>query len=335
MSPWFPPRPGSPQDRGAGEGHELCALRVSRPVAILLAARGTRRHGTVHSVFRRAANVQLGDDNGAQGTLLSLTTPEMPLAPNGLSLDLPSEAAFPALGLTPGAPVLLDQSTLHFPAAQLTVAWRDAARWEPRPPIRAGVSRGTLAESLRRLRSLVLTSAGSAGLTPLLWYQDGRTGGVPLDRLIQLALPAALALEQAAATRDAARVGEAAARLAGLGPGLTPSGDDLLAGFVAAWTLAREGLGRTARADAVAAAVLQGAASRASTLGRCWLEYGARGEVAEPHGALLAALCDGEARALEARALAVLGIGATSGADWLTGVVLGGRTVLRAGEGHL
>src|SRR5207244_8060604 len=66
-----------------------------------------------------------------------------------------------------------------------------------------------------------------------------------------------------------------------LGPGLTPSGDDYLAGFAAAWALVSEALGLdSGHVRRVLEALRAGADPGASGLGRAWISHATRGEVA-------------------------------------------------------
>jgi len=100
------------------------------------------------------------------------------------------------------------------------------------------------------------------------------------------------------------------ATLAGRGEGLTPAGDDVLAGY-AAW-----------RHAAGAPAGLAGrAAGRCSPIGLAYLRCADRGELVEPAAALLAALAAGDAplSACRARALRV-SWGASSGVALLWGM---------------
>ena len=71
--------------------------------------------------------------------------------------------------------------------------------------------------------------------------------------------------------------------------------------------------------------IVEVARQQTHLLSRCWLGYAARGEVASPIVALLAALTgDGENEAqLVQAAQAVLAMGATSGYDVITGILLG------------
>jgi hypothetical protein len=144
--------------------------------------------------------------------------------------------------------------------------------------------------------------------------------------LAQMALPALRALALATQKQDIAGVVEAAQRLAGLGPGLTPSGDDTLAGFAAVIAL----LGAQLSTDAaprehIAAAIAATARPRTTMLSATLLAHAAHGEVAEPLGDLLLALVQpgAEHETLFQAAARLLSLGATSGCDALLGVLLG------------
>ncbi|MEY2441064.1 MAG: hypothetical protein QOJ46_490 [bacterium] len=100
-----------------------------------------------------------------------------------------------------------------------------------------------------------------------------------------------------------------AAALAGRGDGLTPAGDDALAGF-AAW--------RWARGGAVSLP-----ARRCAPLGRDYLRCAERGELPQPAAAVLQAILAGDAGAAARRACGLAGWGASSGAALLWGLAAG------------
>jgi len=139
------------------------------------------------------------------------------------------------------------------------------------------------------------------------------------------ALPAP---ERLAAVRSGAAPGPLAARLAagglrglaaaigGRGPGLTPSGDDVLAG---ALLVARALRGAAAEPDLVAVA---GSVST-TDVAAAFLQWAARGQCIEPAHQWLDAVADGDA-VRAARAQARLdGVGASSGRALLSGLRLG------------
>jgi hypothetical protein len=104
--------------------------------------------------------------------------------------------------------------------------------------------------------------------------------------------------------------------LAGLGPGLTPAGDDTLAGLLLV-------LGAVDRAAAMAAADR----ARTNDIARAFLAWAARGQSIEPVHRLLAAGAAGAA----AGALAdLLRFGHSSGADLAFGLSVGLRVLLAA-----
>jgi Protein of unknown function (DUF2877) len=98
-------------------------------------------------------------------------------------------------------------------------------------------------------------------------------------------------------------------RLAGRGEGLTPAGDDVLAGY-AAW---RHSLGAPAPVTALAA-------DRSSPLGRAYLRCAERGELPDAGAAMLAALHGGDPRAAASAALALRGWGTSSGSALVWGM---------------
>ncbi len=123
-------------------------------------------------------------------------------------------------------------------------------------------------------------------------------------------------LGAALAAGDRERAHSAAQALIGEGEGLTPFGDDVVAGALAALVL----LGARALAAAVAG-VLDIARGRTTALSAALLRHAARGEVPAPIGRLLTALAGrGDPSAALA---AVLAVGHSSGRGLAHGVRIG------------
>ena len=107
--------------------------------------------------------------------------------------------------------------------------------------------------------------------------------------------------------------------LCGRGMGLTPTGDDMLAGWMAiGWLL------KGPKPDFLAVCQQIVAIARRQThlLSQCWLNYAANGYVAEPIGALLHALTQEDDVQLVQATRAVLAMGATSGYDVIQGMLM-------------
>ncbi len=136
---------------------------------------------------------------------------------------------------------------------------------------------------------------------------------------------AGLAVQQAAAEvqaryaeRDFPGLQRAIVALCGLGPGLTPAGDDWLAG----WLLALH-LGEDPRGLADLGSMVLEAAARTTTLSRAFLACAAAGEADEDWHALLAALASEAHAQLKELTARILGHGATSGGAMLAGFLAG------------
>jgi hypothetical protein len=188
-----------------------------------------------------------------------------------------------------------------------------AARWAAQPvPPGDAVGR---AELDRRLGILDLV-AGRAGCR-----RDGAETVVPPGDL------AAFELALASADPEVARA--MAARIAGLGPGLTPSGDDVLAGALAthAWA---EAAGLVEDGGPLRLAITAAAVARTTRLAGQMIGAAAVGEVAAPLARVLDSLFRRVAT-FPPDLAPLLAVGATSGSDLLAGVRLAGRA-LRTGS---
>ena len=72
---------------------------------------------------------------------MCLGAASVPLAANGLSIDLPPGATLGTLGLEAGQVILLSRRSLVIPAAGLRVDLAGASPWEPRPRPTTGLLR--------------------------------------------------------------------------------------------------------------------------------------------------------------------------------------------------
>jgi len=297
---------------------ELLAVRVSRWVDDRLAER-VSCSAVVNSAFRRVVNLSL-----KSGHFLSVSAQELPIAPNGIAFELPLEVEIEELGVRAGQEAILGRQALRIPAAHFKVGFAMAPRWEPRPMV-SRILPGDLMPRIQRVRAMVMAHGAPWSLLPLLEDDEGTTS----TPLMRAARPHVELLYESASALSHTAVREAACRLAGLGPGLTPSGDDLLAGFAAAWLLTAEAIGLLpGEVGMVVAAISAGASSRTSDLGRAWIMHAAFGEVAEPMGRFIAALFSKNEEGLPLAVRTVLALGSTSGTDWMVGALFGARAAL-------
>ncbi len=299
----------------------LVALDYSRPVQPLYEQEP--RAGIVHSVFRRAVNIGFGE------TMLTLLSSELPRMPNGVRISSPAMTEL-LNGLQPGTPVWIGKRRLFVPCVPFELILPETPPWEPRPVLTLyHWRRSSVVQHVHALAHRLSRQPRDGGLAPLAGpLLLGRTA--VMTPLLSTALPLLQLLLRASRKQNTTAIEEAARGLAGLGPGLTPSGDDVLAGFASVMALlspyAYRGDGPP---EDIAEIISSAARPRTTTLSATLLAYAARGEVAEPLGNLLLAL----ARPHEAfsevlfAAERVLALGGTSGGDMLLGLLLGLRAL--------
>lgn len=268
----------------------------------------------VESAFAEACN--LVTPHGAPLSLVS------PAAGNGPLNAVVSQAQALAL-LQKGAVVRGDGQWLH-----LGQGWRlalaPAREWNPTPDYSRLARRPQVVlRNLQWLRRHLPLEAPQASLAarPLALTQ-GAFGSRPSVALVQARASALTGgLLQGYRQGDLGQITAFAGRLAGLGPGLTPAGDDWMAGWLV-------GLRAAAALDdsdpllpleAVGRAVVGSARPRTSRLSLAFLQAAADGAVAEPWHALLAALPDADPSLIRRAAAEVMRFGATSGSDMLAG----------------
>ncbi|MBA3876002.1 MAG: hypothetical protein C0498_03560 [Anaerolinea sp.] len=274
--------------------------------------------GEVHSVFASALNLEVG------GHLITITARSLDPLPNGIRVG--PDMDFRGAGLRPGLRVQVGAWRIVIPGARMWIDLDGATPWSPQiARAKRGIAGDTALERwLARaagVRALAATrvglrSDGRAGLGPLL----SPAASIPLPSVAALAAPRLARLSAALRDGGEAAASAAAEQLVGLGPGLTPSGDDALVGVAAA-------LAATAGPDTAATAFLRraadGAAARTTAVAAMFLWHAAAGQFAGRLHALLAALLDPDLELLVPAIDRAIGWGATSGTDTLVGVLAG------------
>ena len=278
------------------------AVRLTAEAARRL--RRARGGGRVVAVYARTVNLEL---DGAGW--LSLHAPGPIPAPFGIACEpwpSPARLERALVRVTAGVLILDGCLGVRLDGALLSPSALPTAA--PPPPVAS-----CLALALAR------TDAGLLPATAALL-----TGGTPpSDPLARTALPGLANLYAGTSRRDPEECLAAARSLLGLGPGLTPAGDDCLVGWLAGARTASPA-GRYL-AGAVGPRLLREAAGRTGRLSRAFLGAAVAGEVAEP-------VRDFVLAPDERRLAGLLALGATSGADLLAGYFVA-RAALGPSEG--
>lgn len=216
--------------------------------------------------------------------VLSLNAVTAPRMPNGLQLSTPA-GTFPFPVLRAGMPVLFGAQRLLIEAADCSLDLSCCSEWDPHIERPDQLDMKVVAKN----KEWLLKHVPALDLQ-LTWDQ-------PVHNVRSMAQ-----------------------YLCGRGVGLTPTGDDILAGWMAVNWLLYGPLTCFLEACQQIVAV---AKQQTHLLSQCWLSYAATGDVATPVKALLDALTKEDDAQLAASMEAVLSMGATSGRDLIQGIVLG------------
>lgn len=281
------------------------AISVSRPAWDLIHGGGFS--GRVAGVYQQACNLE-----SRQGDVLSLVLPSVGNGP--FSIVLRGQAGL-FTGLTSGTTVSTSQGQLAL-GEDLVVAFDRARIWEPRPGWESLRPRWQV---IRRQLPAVLglakrLSPGESLLQQLFEPAQERTQADALAGALHARIRVAADLLRAGWETDGELLCRGAAHLAGVGPGLTPAGDDFLAGaMLGAWLAHPD-------PQAFCHLVLEAAAPRTTALSIAYLRAAASGHCSEPwHDLLHCVACKSGSR-LEAAVRGVVAHGATSGSDTLAGL---------------
>lgn len=263
---------------------------------------GPARPGRVLAAFRSALYVEVR--TASEPRVVALVTPEAVRLPNAVLVTAPA-AQSPLASVRVGDHAVVGGGTIVAGGLHVRVRrW-----WDPAPAL-GPTSRGQLERGVDGLRALVNRSDRRHGLTGHRYPE---------------------ALAAATAAGDLARAVDVAERIVGLGPGLTPSGDDMISGLLVALHATGAALdgGEEALwlAGWLGAAVTADAETRTTTLAATLLDCAARGCASAEMAAVLHAVAGQEP--LEPAVSRLLAMGHTSGADLAWGLLAGCSSALR------
>ena len=295
--------------------------------------------GKIHSRFEHAINIELED-----GYLFNLLPETIP--PNSRSLILPREE-WDRIHTTlacAGLRVLVDRCQVKIPTLQITIGYGCSRLWNPGPSLDGpSMTPAEIRRNLEFVSTVVTQHAGNGNplkniaMEPYSIFENihyEAISEVDRDPFVRAMSQAANLLFVSISTLDFENVRRASSQLIGLGPGLTPTGDDVLAGVMAAgiyFSLAYEFL--RPEVERINSTVISLVPGRTTTYAQVLLSDASRGEVVRPLSQLLRRIvCDNQAASVVSLARQVMVIGDSSGKDTFAGTLIGMEALLRLAE---
>jgi hypothetical protein len=260
-------------------------------------------------VFEQVCNLVDG-----RNEVVSLTSP--PLGPDPLAILLSDPIDFTRYVDAADAPSI---TTTQIAFGSLFIDLTPAEDWNPHPDwLSAHAHLDRVQAHLPLVIALMRQHAPSDSFATLVIGDTAGASICPAGQtraIVAAREPASLLVEGLLAGDELACL-DSAQRLAGLGSGLTPSGDDFIVGVLYALCLLHP-------TDAVplGTAIARRAAPRTTRLSAAWLNAAAHGEAGSLWHALIDALTVGDDASLQIAVMDLLRVGHTSGADALAGFV--------------
>ncbi len=298
--------------------------------------------GKVIATFQRSCYVL-----GANGGLMCIADTSLVDGPVMLRVDFPEPRYVDALGVRIGMPLLVEDRDLRL-GPGILLRMSDARPWTP-PVVKRSAPPEVIRSSLTTLAAGLAPAAPGDGLAPLVSCAENLANERPVrssrkGRVVRAALPGLRQLVMGLRTHNSFAVDRGVERLLGLGPGLTPSGDDFLGGMMVG--LVRTLGSRSEDVDgphaglccpneqgsieAMAESIHRHAANRTTAISAGMLKHAVQGVGSAPvHHLVQLVLGTASTSKSTAAALALAGAGHTSGWDCLAGLFLGMHIGLR------
>lgn len=277
---------------------------LNRPVA-----------GRVRTTFEHACNLET-----PEGDIVAVVLPTIGDGP--LNVVVAASADELAL-LEPGMIAHLADQRLRI--GELEIALDSAEIWEPRPDwVRLRAQLAARKDRFRLLAILALQHVPQSSLLRLIargatYTQPQSKGNRELEEVVFLSTWQAADALRAGWEGDKSQWQKGVTRLAGLGKGLTPAGDDFLIGVMLwLWHV-------HPTPGPLCQQIAEIAAPRTTALSAQFLQAAANGECNAPWHYLLSALANGTESQVKTAIHQVLAQGATSGADTLAGFLWMGQ----------
>lgn len=307
------------------------AIAIGSTAAKLLSTKGVI--GEVFGVFDRTVNVLSKDRE-----LLTLARKDVPKSPNIVLLDLPSHICMPEFGIETGANLISSGSFIQIEKRKMLISLDKATLWNPQKLIETGLATKDIIKNCDAARDIGIRYGKRGGLADLLESFDALVKDKTVDTqgfnlYARNAFSHVRMLAKAVLSKNLRGISAPVSRLIGLGPGLTPSCDDTLIGFMSSLLLVTEALGGNINyARKINHTIASLVNDQTTLLSQKLLEHAATGETVELIHNVVEATVAGTEEQVQEATFELLTVGHYSGTDALLGILLGFHVVMNMAQ---
>lgn len=279
--------------------------------------------GIIHSVFNRVCNITFDSL-----PIVSLILESIPMKPMAVSLKNSENFSMHYFGLKPGQRVVYSYNKLEILEANFTLYLNDLKSIDCRPNF--NFSKGSIDQVRSNILELsyILENGNPSGLLPMLSDFKNSMGekhkAIPPNIYSQFAWPRTIDLIKSITQLNFIEITNASRRIVGLGPGLTPSSDDMLIGLMISLIYASYYYNwNEDKIKSVNSSILNGAEGKTSQLSYEMMSFAAQGEVTENIHQLMTCIYSDNTQSFYKSTISVMDYGETSGSDLLLGIYIG------------
>jgi hypothetical protein len=259
--------------------------------------------GSVHSVFNKVINLDI------EGDLYSITAKNVPKTPYSISLPL---SDLTKLNIFEDQASLLDESKLKI-GKSLSCDIKDASIWSPK----SKENTVEIMQSEKSLSGSINNYGKPSGMKPILdLFGETTSEDNIFSKKARMILKKLLSDNLNKKT-----VLEETSKLVGLGPGLTPSGDDLLCGVLATLFLLRLPDEANYASQSISNHILKVGQKQTNSISNSFLKHYSCGMIDETFDNLMIALENNSEPQLDEAVEKICSFGHSSGTDLAIGVL--------------
>lgn len=279
--------------------------------------------GSIHSIFNRVCNLTFKD-----WPIISLMFNSLPIKPMAISFKPSKITSFHDLEIDKGHVVLYNDGQILVPQIGFRLNLKGAKVHDSRPAFEFDTGNDyDIRKNIAELRN-ILQKGNPLGLLPVICCFEESIGEIgdiiSENRNSQFAWPRISNLIKSINQGDMRGISNSASNIAGFGPGLTPSADDMLVGIMISFIYAANYYNwQNDYEKSINSSILKGAEGKTTQLSYEIMSFAAQGEVTKNIHDLMKCIYSKPGKFLYENAMDVMNYGETSGSDLLTGIYIG------------